>query len=82
MSTPTPTQDEIDRAAVGEHVTPKEYDGSGLDTGARPPGTPPPDLPDRPEVEPPKAEAKPAPEIERTIPRRAPEPPQAETVDD
>lgn len=48
MPTPTPTQDEIDRAAVGEHVVQKEYDHSGLDTGARPIGAPPPELPEEP----------------------------------
>jgi|SRR4029077_19619394 len=30
---PTPTQEENDRAALGEHVTEKEDDGSGPDPG-------------------------------------------------
>lgn len=73
--TPTPTQEELDRAAVGDHVVVKDYDQSGLDTEARPADAPPPELPDRPEVEPPAANATtgaktPAAEVERTVPRR------------
>lgn len=58
MPKPTPTQEELDRAALGEHVIVKSPDGSGLEN--------PPDLPDkppdRPEVDPAKKkqmEAKP-----------------------
>jgi len=34
---PTPTQEENDRAAMGEHVTEHEPDGSPPDTGVHPP---------------------------------------------
>ena len=40
MPKPTPTQEELDRAALGEHVLVKEPDGSGLEN--------PPDAPDKP----------------------------------
>ena len=36
MAKPTPTQDELDRAAMGEHVVEKEYDGSRPDIAAMP----------------------------------------------
>jgi hypothetical protein len=46
MAKPTPTQEELDRAAQGEHVIVKEPDGSGLEN---PPTLPevPPDHPDQ-----------------------------------
>ena len=49
MAKPTPTQEENDRAALGEHFIVKSPDGSGLET---PPDLP--DVPDRPEVDPTK----------------------------
>ena len=49
---PTPTQEENDRAKLGEHVVIEEYDGSGLDPGAKPLGAPTPELPDRPPINP------------------------------
>ena len=48
---PTPTQEENDLAAMGEHVPVKEFDGSELDTAARPPEEPEPPPPD-PDAEP------------------------------
>jgi len=36
MAKPTPTQEENDRAAMGEHVMDKEPDGSPPDPGAPP----------------------------------------------
>jgi hypothetical protein len=56
MAKPTPTQDELDRAAMGEHVIDKEHDGSEIQN-------PPPETPDDPDAEPKKKkqmEAKPA----------------------
>jgi hypothetical protein len=38
---PTPTQDELDRAMMGEHVIDKEHDGSEIQNP--PPEPPPPD---------------------------------------
>jgi hypothetical protein len=37
MAKPTPTQEENDRAAMGEHVVEKEPDGSPEDPNATPP---------------------------------------------
>jgi hypothetical protein len=38
---PTPTQDENDRAAMGEHVVDKEPDGSELEASVPPPAEEP-----------------------------------------
>ena len=61
MAKPTPTQDELDRAAMGEHVIDKEHDGSEIQN---PPPEPdvPPDHPDQglPGARRKQMEAKPA----------------------
>lgn len=54
MSKPTPTQEENDLAALGQHVLLKEFDNSSLDTDAKPPENPPP--PEEPGEPDPKAE--------------------------
>lgn len=49
---PTPTQDENDRAAMGEHVVDKEHDGSELEATPPPAGkTPPESEPKRKQME-------------------------------
>ena len=56
---PTPTQEEIDKAATGEHVMKKEYDGSSLDLEAMPGEETLPDPPLDPEPQRKQVEARP-----------------------
>lgn len=77
---PTPTQEENDRAKLGEHVLYKEYDGTGLDQGAKPIGAPDPEIPPpRPPIDPDNP-----PYIDNTLPEPEPppvEPPEEPPVD-
>jgi hypothetical protein len=48
MIKPTPTQAELDAAMLGQHISPKEMNGSALDVASMPPGSPPPNVPKKP----------------------------------